>query len=84
MTADIAFVDRTRRLPRSPAFAAFDTAMAGLCTNHSLVCVLAQFATADDFRTNFAAFRAMGAVKVGSDPALDPCFVSPLLLPPFG
>ena len=39
--------------------------MQGPCANHSLPCVGTQFATAADFRTNFAALRAMGAVKVG-------------------
>ncbi|KAI3429416.1 hypothetical protein D9Q98_005511 [Chlorella vulgaris] len=41
----------------------FDDAMLGLCANHSLTCVPAQFATTSDFRGDFAAFRAMGAIK---------------------
>ena len=45
--------------------AAFDDAMLDLCANHSLPCVRAQFTTPANFRGDFAAFRAMGAVKVG-------------------
>ena len=45
--------------------AAFDDAMLGLCAAAGLPCARIQFGGAQDFRGDFKAFRAMGAVKVG-------------------
>lgn len=39
--------------------------MMGLCAATGLVCSKVEFGQADNFRGNFSAFRAMGAVKVG-------------------
>ncbi|KAL4437974.1 hypothetical protein ABPG77_004195 [Micractinium sp. CCAP 211/92] len=44
--------------------AAFDSDMMGLCAATGLVCSKVEFGQADNFRGNFSAFRAMGAVKV--------------------
>ncbi|KAL4425654.1 hypothetical protein ABPG75_009670 [Micractinium tetrahymenae] len=44
--------------------AAFDNEMLGRCAEAGLVCTKIEFGQAADFRGDFVAFRAMGAVKV--------------------
>jgi hypothetical protein len=53
--------------------------MLAFCTQEGLPCVSAQFATTNDFRSDFIAFRAMGAIKVLTAARVDPNMFNNLL-----